>query len=370
MSEETNDIIACNTTLLAYANHVPVGLLYYTHENDKKHQNWGLVTTADALTSSTGKPEDVDNCYVFWDVVANDWVIVGYNDVIIWTIEHLDKLKHLSDDGTSCPSPEVLLKLSAEDATKYHKILIDETTDIINKADNVIESKNLNLTKSERLCVVGGCFKNKPAGLPVKFGLQPDDIPDIVNAPRGDATLHDVMDVFQEYGLQACNCYVALECFVDIDTIVNDTLTEEEMSLAREKWMNFIRKHRLKAFEELDQLEEEAKKEGSSVEDLQDIDTIKQMFRDIPQDTDLSQYKTLEELTNFWPSLLLPKPPVEKPTRNIQPDPQQELASILKEVDDIEELQSLLDSVNDPESRSPEYAAEMLVSRISELKDG
>ena len=369
MSKETNDTITQNTTLLKYTSHVPVGLLYYTHENGMKHRNWGLMTTADVLISNTTKPEDVDNCYVFWDVVTNDWVIVGHNDVITWTLEHLDKLKHLSDDGASCPSPEVLLKLSAEDAAKYHEILINETTEIINKADIVIESKNLNLSKSERLSVVSGCFKNKPAGMSIEFALKPSDIPDIVNAPRSGAALSDVLDVFQEYGLEACNCYLALECFVDIDTIVNDTLTEEEMSLAREKWMNFIRKHRLKAFEELDQLEEEAKKEGSNEEDLQDIDTIKQMFRDIPQDTDLSQYKTLKDLTNFWPSLLLPKPPAEKPTKNIQPDPQQELASILKDVDDIEELQSILDSVNDPESSFPEYAVEMLVSRISELKN-
>lgn len=370
MSEKANDTITCNTTLLTYANHVPVGLLYYTHVNDKKHHNWGLVTTADVLTPNTNKPEDVDNCYVFWDVVTNDWITVGYDDVITWTIEHLDKLKHLSSDGTTCPSPEVLLRLGAEDTTNYHKILIDETTDIINKADIVIESKNLNLSKSERLCVVSGCFKHKPAGMPVEFGLQPDDIPDIVNAPRGDATLNDVLDVFQEYDLKACNCYLALECFLDFSTIVNDTLTQEEMSLARDKWINFIRKHRLKAFEELDQLEEEAKKSGSSEEDLQDIDTIKQMFRDIPQDTDLSQYKTLGELIDFWPSLLLPKPLVEKPVPYIQPDPEKELVEILKGVDDIEELQTIIDQVNLLGSTAPDYAIEKLTTRMSELKTG
>ena len=368
MNKKTEDINTCNTTLLAYANSVPVGLLYNKKYADgKKHRAWGHVTTANNLTPDENKPQPIDGCYVFWDYVTNDWIIVGHGDVITWTLENLDTLKHLSDDVSECPSPEVLLNLSAEDATKYCKTLIDETVSIVDNADNIIKSENLNLSECEKHGVMSACFKNKAAGTSASHSLQPSDIPDIVNTPRGDVTLNDVLDVFQVYNIEACNCYLALECCFDIDAIVNDTLTNKQMALAREKWMNFIRKHRLKAFEELDQLEEEAKKQGSGEEDLQDIDTIKQMFRDIPQDTDLSQYKTLEQLTNFWPSLLLPKPPVEKPSLNTPPDPEEELVSILKRVDDVEELQNILDMASHPESSTPEYAIPLLTSRISEL---
>lgn len=368
MSKEAEDINTSNATLLAYTSKVPIGLLYNKYVDDKKYQTWGLVTTADGLTPDANKPADVPGCYVFWDFVTNDWIIVGHDNVTTWTIEHLDTLKHLSDDGTECPSPTVLLRLSAEDTARYCETLISETTNIVNNIDDTIESKKINLSKDERLDVLSACFKNKPNGAPASHGLQPNDLSDVVSAPRGDASLNDVLNVFRDYDLKACNYYLILECCVDIDTIINDTATEEEMSVARDKWMNYIRKHRLIAFEELDELEEEARKEGSTIEDLQDIDTIKQMFRDIPQDTDLTQYKTLEDLTNFWPSLLLPKPPVEKPTKNTQLSPEEELASILKDVNSIEDLQNILDEVNHPESEVPGYAVEMLTSRISELK--
>lgn len=81
----------------------------------------------------------------------------------------------------------------------------------------------------------------------------------------------------------------------------------EWMDRVREIYMNKIRARRAEAFVELDQLEQEVKDNTSSTqEDLEDIDTIKQMFRDIPQETDLSQYKNITDLLQFWPSLLLP----------------------------------------------------------------
>jgi len=76
----------------------------------------------------------------------------------------------------------------------------------------------------------------------------------------------------------------------------------------RDHYMSLIREHRVKSFKELDQLEDETRKQGGTDEDLQDIDTIKQMFRDIPQDINLSACKSVIELYEYWPSLMLPKP--------------------------------------------------------------
>jgi len=83
---------------------------------------------------------------------------------------------------------------------------------------------------------------------------------------------------------------------------------DDDLHCMKEEYMNLIRTKREAAFVELDQLEEEAKQAQTSEDDLADIDTIKQMFTDIPQETDLTQYNTFQELFRFWPSLLLPGP--------------------------------------------------------------
>lgn len=82
--------------------------------------------------------------------------------------------------------------------------------------------------------------------------------------------------------------------------------TEVMLDRIKEIYIDKIRDRRAIAFIELDQLESEVRESGGSQEDIDDIDTIKQMFRDIPQDVDLSQYKTITNLIGFWPSLLLP----------------------------------------------------------------
>lgn len=132
--------------------------------------------------------------------------------------------------------------------------------------------------------------------------------------PECDIDRSVLCDKVYKYGLHMLEAQKVFKFKVSEDRLIQDDiptqpdLTEEELDICRECWMDHIRLHRKSAFEELDQLEDEAKKEGSSEEDLADIDTIKQMFRDIPQDTDLSQYKSLHDLAEFWPSLLQPSP--------------------------------------------------------------
>jgi hypothetical protein len=112
---------------------------------------------------------------------------------------------------------------------------------------------------------------------------------------------------------------VDTQCILSaLDHKCEDELTEEQMDCARHCYMDLIREHREQSFAELDQLEEESKQAGATAEDLEDINTIKQMFRDIPQDSDLTQYKTLNELLEFWPSLMLPKPKKVLANNNIE----------------------------------------------------
>ena len=66
---------------------------------------------------------------------------------------------------------------------------------------------------------------------------------------------------------------------VDIDSIRNDQLSEEELNALRDVWTDKIREHRERTFAELDELEEEARNSDSGEDDLEDIQTIKQMFQ-------------------------------------------------------------------------------------------
>jgi hypothetical protein len=159
-----------------------------------------------------------------------------------------------------------------------------------------------------------------------------------------------------------------------------ETLLEE----IRAEYMNLIRAHRENSFEELDQLETEAKKEETSVDDLKDIDMIKQMFRDIPQETDLSQYETIESLYNFWPSLLLPKPddilttahllvllPQNSGFDSVTTDhdaAKQHLIEILGKIDDPEELKAILQESEVVQDTLPVYTITLIEERLKYLQ--
>ena len=105
--------------------------------------------------------------------------------------------------------------------------------------------------------------------------------------------------------LKACN--ITPEEFLSIVPHEEETFLKE----VRIMWMDKIRNYRNKALEELDELEEETKKNTDNEDDLEDVNTIKQMFRDIPQETDLNEFKDLDTLLDFWPSLLFPRPDLD-----------------------------------------------------------
>ena len=85
-------------------------------------------------------------------------------------------------------------------------------------------------------------------------------------------------------------------------------LEEKILEPVREMWMDKIRIFRDRALKELDVLEKETKAEGGEEDDLEDVNTIKQMFRDIPGEINLEEFADIESLLDFWPSLLLPHP--------------------------------------------------------------
>lgn len=147
------------------------------------------------------------------------------------------------------------------------------------------------------------------------------------------------------------------------------------MNKVRDGYMHQIRLARVEAFKELDQLEDEARGQGSSDDDLADIDQIKQMFRDIPQDNDLSKYKDIASLVGFWPSLLLPQPACLDEGHieylKNQPVEENDHHSLLSKITDVDSLEEIYRELADNSSVTP-IPGEMLQeisSRIEELKN-
>jgi hypothetical protein len=163
----------------------------------------------------------------------------------------------------------------------------------------------------------------------------------------------------------------------NLEKIYTDDVDPALFDEMREWYMNKIRSERELAFVELDELEVESKNAGATEEDLQDIDTIKQMFRDIPQDTDLKQFKTIGDMFDFWPSLLQPRKlgcidPVLKSIL-VHEDSVKGLEDMLRKCtsNDLDELENLLKYVYStiPEGVNlNDWAIELLEKRIEELK--
>ena len=138
-----------------------------------------------------------------------------------------------------------------------------------------------------------------------------DDISEIRDCINSDMIQLSKLDVISRYCIygQSYSEWSIVKYFHCKYTINQLREPSDELMLElRDHYMDLIRKHRVNSFTELDQLESDSKEQGCTDEDLQDIDTIKQMFRDIPQDIDLSSCKTIHDLEDAWPSLLTPKP--------------------------------------------------------------
>ena len=76
----------------------------------------------------------------------------------------------------------------------------------------------------------------------------------------------------------------------------------------RAKWLNVIRKYRDEALKALDEEEEIAKKDNDE-QGLEEIEVIKEMLRNLPQEIKhLEHLNSPNDVVEFWPAILLPKP--------------------------------------------------------------
>jgi hypothetical protein len=282
------------------------------------------------------QPEVPDDCVLLWDILAEKYVVVPLARIGSW--------RHFQVDIEPDPDDRSIPIINHEQIVGHAPDLDNSSAFVLNAKKELEEEANeyveLNKEQLEHLY-----FSDRMT----------------TNGGQWDILKYFHFKVSSLEELQECN---------------HD---DEKMKPLRECIMNRVRARREEAFKELDQLEEEAKKEGSTEDDLADIDIIKQMFRDIPQDTDLSQYTTIAELIEFWPSLLLPKPSdlndghlalINKSIKHPLPyDPGNDLKVLLDSVDDVEDLEKLLEGVStDKDAKIPEYTIPLLEARIKDLK--
>jgi hypothetical protein len=80
-----------------------------------------------------------------------------------------------------------------------------------------------------------------------------------------------------------------------------------DISICQSIWMGFIRSYRNSALSKLD-IEFNMVLEAADTEGVEEIGIIKKMLRDLPAESNIEQYDTIEKLVSFWPTLLLPAP--------------------------------------------------------------
>lgn len=197
------------------------------------------------------------------------------------------------------------------------------------------------------------------------------------NQDKCDMTVDELYNKYYEVQHDAFQMMSIFNHKLDDTHVLDPTLqlSSTDRAVAHACWIDLLRKFRKDAFEELDELE----KNTTDRDELQDIDTIKQMFRDIPQDVDLSSLTTVEQIVNFWPPLLLPVPQeidlyrryIDR-QKNPQFEPDEEMQTLVgclalvtkSQVGDLEELYEALTA--SPEV--PELFLTLVQDRITELK--
>lgn len=119
-----------------------------------------------------------------------------------------------------------------------------------------------------------------------------------------------LVQTLQRVGIDVFHVLTVFNHVISHQDIVNNDINESQLSEIINGWIDEIRVVRNNNLKELDRLVKEAQNENASDDDLQDIDQIKQLYRDIPQDIDTTQFKTIEDIVSFWPPLCMPMPSI------------------------------------------------------------
>ena len=91
---------------------------------------------------------------------------------------------------------------------------------------------------------------------------------------------------------------------LDLDSITNNTLSEDSKESIKEAFINIVKNRCNESKNELNLI----KKDCEDEDDIEDIDSIIEMFDDSVDSINLDEVKNLSDLLDNWPPLLLPLP--------------------------------------------------------------
>lgn len=131
---------------------------------------------------------------------------------------------------------------------------------------------------------------------------------------------------------------------IDCNDIINNIISEEKIDIIKESFIKMIAKAANCNKEELYEL----KKSTEDEEDKEDIDTIIEMFDECVEEVDLNDVKTLTELVECWPPLLMPAPDSIENFNNlciVNTNPESKIVEFKKIVDNLSDKSIIKDFI-------------------------
>jgi len=201
---------------------------------------------------------------------------------------------------------------------KYQKPIIEEllqrNKELKDKSFENNYIKNDTLSQYNIIRVIYNSLANQYGNITYSFDKK--DLDTFITLGEPDYVFYDqqgLEDVNNRYSelnqsLSEFVTYVSACEVMQVPIKELDNSSPEIMNKVTEIWKNKIIEHSQKSLELLQEEEAVLKKENKT-EELEEIEFIKGLIKNVINEVDFSSFKTPREISTFWPSLLLPAPP-------------------------------------------------------------
>ena len=247
------------------ASKVYVGIHYTINEDATRM--YGLVTTNKSIIEGPNRPWDwpedrakKERKYVFWDAVLGTWLVLDYDRVKQQRYDKLDTLESVHKKE-GWPLPEDIMNIDDNDLKDYNDLLLSRVVLTKKRFDELLTNSEISFTEEEKTRYRNMFFR-----------------PDLSGEQMSLCVVFEVNEIGDLY--------------------------KKKLTDVKATWLDLIRRYRNHALSFLDtEQNEETDKETN-----EEIEAVKQLLRDIPQDNSLEEFKTIDDVVSFWPVLLLPAP--------------------------------------------------------------